>query len=45
VHVVPAVALAGCVYVLVWWVAARRWQPEQAAVLIAAVQLRSEERR
>ena len=42
-HVVPALALAGCVYVFAWWTAARRWQPEQAAVLLAALPLRKVE--
>lgn len=32
-HVAPALALAGCTYLLVWWLAARRWQPEQADAL------------
>lgn len=39
-HVVPALALAGGVYVIVWWVAARRWQPEQAAALRTAIPVR-----
>lgn len=43
--VVPALALAGVTYLLVWWLAARRWQPEQAAVLLAAVPGRKAARR
>ncbi|WP_432546899.1 oligosaccharide flippase family protein [Kineococcus sp. SYSU DK004] len=34
IGVLPALAVAGVVYAAVWWVAARRWQPEEAAVLL-----------
>jgi O-antigen/teichoic acid export membrane protein len=35
--VVPALALAGTVYLAVWLAGARRWQPEQAATLLAVL--------
>ncbi|NEK84289.1 oligosaccharide flippase family protein [Blastococcus saxobsidens] len=41
VPVVPALLFAGVAYLGLWWPAARRWQPERAAVVRSALRRRA----